>query len=122
MFNIQKLDFLLSLYILCIAISELMGGKTFHILNIGSFPLNASVAIFVVPLIYSINDIITEVYGKARAQSIVRSGLVIVFFLMLFSILATVLPPSARFQSTEKAYDTIFGISARIAAASLTAF
>ena len=41
---------------------------------------------------------------------------------MLFSLLAISLPPSSRFASSEAAYDLIFGQSARIAFASLTAF
>lgn len=103
-------------------ISELLGGKTFPLLTIGTFNLSASVAIFVIPLVYGINDIITEVFGKPRAQSMVRSGLFMVFFLVLFSILATVLPATARFMPMEKAYEQIFGVSIRIAIASLIAF
>lgn len=121
-FKIEKFDLLISFYIGCIAISELMGAKTFPIMTIGTFKLNASVGIFVVPLIYTINDIITEVYGKPRAQSIVRSGLSVIIFFLLFSLLATHLPASKRFLPTEKAYELIFGVSARIAAASLIAF
>jgi len=122
MFKIQKLDFIISLYIACIAISELMGAKTFPLFSIGNFPIHASVGIFVVPVIYSINDTITEVYGKARAQSLVRSGLSMVLLFLLFSLLATHLPPSKIFLHSEKAYEEIFNFSARIAAASLTAF
>lgn len=122
MFKIQKFDLLVSIYIFCIMVSELMGAKTFPLLTIGTFKLNASVAIFVLPLIFTINDIITEVYGKERTRSVIRSGLFIIFLILLFSLLATNLPPSARFQISEKAYDTIFRLSARIAAASLTAF
>ena len=122
MFKIQKLDFLIAFYITCIMISELLGGKTFPLLTIGTFNLSASVAIFVIPLVYGINDIITEVFGKPRAQSMVRSGLFMVFFLFLFVILATALPATARFMPMEKAYEQIFGISIRISVASLIAF
>jgi uncharacterized integral membrane protein (TIGR00697 family) len=122
MFKIQKTDLLISFYIGCIAISELMGAKTFPLTTIGSFKLSASVAIFVVPLIYCINDVITEVYGKERARSIVRSGLLVILFILLFSLLSTRLPSTPRFAATEKAYETIFSISARIAASSLIAF
>lgn len=121
MFKIEKMDLLISLYIFCIAASELMGGKTFVLLK-SPISLNASVAIFVVPLVYGINDTITEVFGKARARSLVRAGLVVVFFILVFSLLATHLPPSKRFLPSENAYDEIFGVSARIAASSLTAF
>lgn len=122
MFSVQKLDLLVSFYICCIALSELMGAKTFPLATIGGYHLNASVAIFVLPLIFSINDVVTEVYGKERAKSIVRSGLLVVVFICIFSLLATALPSSARFTHTEEAYDTIFGLSARISAASLAAF
>lgn len=122
MVKMQKMDLLIALYMFCIAVSELMGGKTFHLLTIGSFPLNPSVAIFTYPLIFTINDIITEVFGKERARSIVMSGVVVIFGILLFSLLAVSLPPSMRFMANEKAYDTIFGVSARIAAASLIAF
>lgn len=122
MLKIQKFDLLVAVYIFCIAVSELMGAKTFPLANIFGYQLNASVAVFVLPLIFTINDMVTEVYGKERTRSIIRAGLVIIFLLLIFSLFSTSLPPSARFQSTEAAYDTIFGLSARIAAASLIAF
>lgn len=122
MFNIQKLDFLIAFYIGCVTLSEVMGAKTFPLFNIGSWHVNATVVIFILPFIYSINDMIVEVYGKEKAQSIVRSSLLIILFILLFSLLATSLPSSKRFLTTSAAYNTIFGISARFSAASLIAF
>jgi queuosine precursor transporter len=120
--QIDKLDFLIALYILCVVLSELMGLKTFYITNLGSFPLNASVAIFTIPVVFVIEDIINEVYGRERTRSIVRSALFMVFLVFVFTILATSLPPSARFSKSEPTYDAIFTVSTRIAAASLLAF
>jgi uncharacterized integral membrane protein (TIGR00697 family) len=122
MFKINKFDLLVAVYVFCIIASELMGGKTFYLFNIGSFKLNASVAIFLLPLVFTINDVITEVFGKERARSVVRSGLVTVVMLILFSFLATALGPSTRFAGTEKAYDTIFHLTIRFSIASLIAF
>ncbi|MFH0853168.1 MAG: queuosine precursor transporter [bacterium] len=122
MFKIKKFDFLVSIYIFCIAVAELMGAKTFHLLDIGSYALNASVAIFVIPILFTINDMIVEVYGKVRARSVIRSSLVVIFLFFLFSLLVTALPPSSRFAESETAYDSIFVKSARISAASLIAF
>lgn len=122
MFKIKKLDFLIALYVTCIAVAELMGAKTFPIMKIGGFSLSASVAIFVIPLIFTINDIVVEVYGKERAQSIVRSGLLMIALLLGFSALATSLPPTQRFAHLESAYDAVFIFSMRISLASLTAF
>jgi queuosine precursor transporter len=121
-FKIERMDLLVSVYIFCIVASELMGGKTFPLANIFGYQLNANVAIFLFPLIFTINDIVIEVFGKERARSIVRSGLIVVAILFLYTLLATSLPPSGRFIKTEEAYDTVFQLSARIAAASLIAF
>lgn len=120
--SLYKSDLLIALYMFCIITSELMGAKTFPLFTIGGWTLNQSVSIFTVPLVFTINDVITEVYGKERTRSIIRSGLVIVALVMLFSLLATAMPASTRFASTEAAYDTIFGLSARFAFASLLAF
>lgn len=122
MFKIEKFDLLVSIYIFCIAASELMGAKTFPLINLFGYQLNASVAIFLLPLIFTINDVITEVFGKERTRSVIRSGLIVILLILLFSLFAINLPPSGRFQASEAAYDKIFGLSARIAAASLTAF
>lgn len=120
--KIEKMDLLVAVYIFCVAVSELMGAKTFPVFDFGWVRLNASVAVFVIPLIFTINDVVTEVYGKERARSIVRSSLVVIFLLLLYSLLVTNLPASKRFASSESAYDAVFGLSARISAASLIAF
>lgn len=120
--HIQKFDLLVGLYIFCLLVAEVMGSKTFPLGSVGGFPLMASVAIFVIPLLFSVNDIVTEVFGPERTRSIVATGWVVLVLLIGFSLLATSLPPSRRFQTQEAAYDTIFLASARISAASLTAF
>lgn len=99
-----------------------MGAKTFHILDIGSFHLNASVAIFVLPMLYSLSDVVVEVKGRAHARGLIYLGIGVIVLLTLYAALATALPPSVRFSPTEPAYDTIFHASIRISLASLAAF
>src|SRR5690242_20042385 len=122
MLNVKKFDLLTSLYIFCLVTSELMGSKTFTLVNLGNIKVSASVAIFLIPIVFTVNDIITEVYGKERTRSLIRSGLFTVFLVLVFTVLATNLSPSDRFMTSESAYDEIFGKSTRIAAASLIAF
>ena len=116
------MDLLVSVYIFGVIVAELMGAKTFPLVDLGFYKLNASVAIFLIPLLFTINDVIVEVHGAKRARSVVRSGLLMIGLLFGFIMLAISLPPSKRFMETEGAYDTIFGKSARISLASLTAF
>lgn len=122
MFKVRKFDLVVALYIFGVMSAELMGGKTFPLTSFSWLHLNASVAIFVLPLLFTLTDVVVEVHGKARARSMVWSGLIVVTLLLLFSLLATHLPPSHRFSPTESAYDKVFGLTARISAASLTAF
>lgn len=122
MFKLQKLDFLIAFYITSVVLTEVMGAKTVPLFTIGGLPISGTVSLLVLPFIYSVNDTIVEVFGKARAQSMVRSALLMVVFILIYSLIATALPADKRFAPTEGAYETIFGISARFSAASLIAF
>ena len=113
----QKLDIFIAVYIACIVTTELLGAKIFQI----GF-IRASVAIFVLPITFTINDVVTEVYGKARAKSIIRIGLYVLIGLAAYTLLAISLPPTGRFAAANPAYNQIFAKSLRITLASLTAF
>jgi hypothetical protein len=117
MTKIQKLDLLIATYIGCIVTAELLGAKLFQI----GF-VRASVAIFVLPITFTINDVVTEVYGKDRARSIIKAGLLVLIGLAAYTLLAISLPPAGRFAEANQAYQEIFSKSLRITLASLTAF
>lgn len=120
--KLEKMDLLVAFYIACLVLAETMGAKTFAIIDLFGFQLNATVAVFLIPLIFTVNDVVTEVYGKERTRSIIRSGLFMIAFTLLFAVIATSLPPSERFAASESQYDYIFNKSIRISAASLIAF
>src|SRR6476661_1549236 len=114
---IRKFDLLVALYIFGVMVTELMGAKTFPVATVGHTHLHASVALFVLPLLFTITDVIVEVKGKERARSVVFSGLIMVALLVLLSLLATHLPPSQIFASKEAAYETIVSASIRLSLA-----
>lgn len=120
--NMRKFDILIALYVFGIMVVELMGAKTFPVATIGNFHLTASVAIFVMPLLYTSIDVIVEVYGKQRARSVIRAGLMIVILQVLAAYLFTSLPSSNEFINNSTAYNTIFGTSIRFGLASILAF
>ncbi|NLG06105.1 MAG: queuosine precursor transporter [Candidatus Pacebacteria bacterium] len=117
----NKMEFLVALYITCLALAEIMSMKTIPLFKIFNYQLNVSVGIFVFPILFAINDVIAEVKGRARAQQLVYTGLVMVAFIMIYSIFVTWLPESNRF-SDGQAYNAIFAKAARISLASLLAF
>lgn len=113
----QKMDLLLAAYIAAVVAAELLGSKIFQL----GF-IKASVGIFVIPLTFTINDIVTEVYGKDRARSFIKSCLYVLIGLAAYNLLCLSLPSAARFLPANNAYNLIFSKSLRITLASLTAF
>jgi len=111
-----RLNTLFGLFIGCLIGMNVLGGK---IIPFG--PFSVSVAFMIVPLSFLITDIVTEVYGKKLAREWIFSGLITLFVFLLFILLFVALPPAARF-TQNKEYTAIFGTSARIVAASITAF
>lgn len=120
--KIGRIGILIALYIFCVCGAELMWAKTFPLINLFGYQLNASVGIFFIPLIYSINDVITEVFWPKFTRSLIRTSIFVIVLMVLAAVLFTWLPPSTRFATNNAAYLTIFGISIRISIASLIAF
>lgn len=119
---INKMDFLVWLYVFCIFASEVMWVKSFPLFTIFGFELNASVAIFLMPLIYSINDVITEVYWRDRMRQIMKLWIFVMFLIIIVSAFFTWLPVTERFAPMSESYNTIFYTSIRMSFASLCAF
>jgi uncharacterized integral membrane protein (TIGR00697 family) len=122
MFENNRFDVLVALYIFGVMVAQLMSAKTINLVNVGGLHLHASVAIFVMPLLFTLTDVVNEVYGPKRARRLVRLGLFAVVLQLASAVLFTALPPSERFVSSEGAYDSIFGTSIRFAFAALAAF
>ena len=95
---------------------NVLGGK---IVPFG--PFQVSVAFLIVPLSFLMTDIVEEVYGKKKAREFIIAGVISLIVFLGFIILFLVLPPAERFTHNEE-YRTIFGTSARIVFASITAF
>ena len=54
LFKIEKFDLLVAVYIFCVATAEMMGAKTFPLIKLFGLQFNASVSVFVIPLIFTI--------------------------------------------------------------------
>ena len=118
---ILRSDILVGIYVFCIITAELMGSKTFPLFKVFNFSLTGSIGMFLMPWIFSINDIFTESFGYQRTKNLAKISLLTVFLLILLAAFAVVLPPSARYASTNEAYKIIFSQSIRISIASLIA-
>jgi uncharacterized integral membrane protein (TIGR00697 family) len=120
--KVNHLDLIIALYIFGVIVAALMGAKVMPFGEIGGLKFNISVAIFLMPLMFTLTDAVNEIYGSKRARQLVYLGLVAQVLMVLFIWLALSLPHAARFDSMNDAYAQVFGMSVRFALASITAF
>ena len=120
--KLYRFDVIVALYVFAIVTAQLMGLKVVPFGEFFGLPLSISVAVFLMPLLFTITDVVVEVYGKERARSLVRTGLIVVVLLAVYTLFVTSLPAAQRFVATNEAYNTIFGTSIRFAIASIAAF
>ena len=86
------------------------------------FGSHLSVAVFSFPVVFLMTDVIGEVYGKRIARFFVFAGFISTALFIAYSFLSLLMPWSADGLWAKEGYNQIFGISARIAIASLAAF
>ena len=103
-------------FCVCLVAANLLEAK---VVQIG--PISVTAGLIVFPISYIINDCIAEVWGFRKARLIIWMGFLMNFMVVALGKVAVALP-AAPFWEGEEAFDFIFGLAPRIAAASLTAF
>src|SRR3989344_4421152 len=86
------------------------------------FGSHLSVAVFSFPVVFLMTDVIGEVYGKRTAKFFVLAGFISTALFIAYSFLSLAMPWSADGAWVRDGYNQVFGISVRIAIASLLAF
>ncbi|MCK8482190.1 queuosine precursor transporter [Psychroserpens algicola] len=119
--------FLAALFITSLVVSNLIFKKFFYwhpfdVEIFGAKLFEISVGIIPYPITFLITDLISEIYGKKRANQVVVAGI----FASLFSLLIIVVADSAPAIKTSPVKDdlfsTVFGSSAIAVFASMTAY
>jgi uncharacterized integral membrane protein (TIGR00697 family) len=110
-------DFITATFVTVLLCSNLIGPA--KICEIGGFTFGAGILFF--PISYLFGDILTEVYGYARARRVVWTGFGALAFASLMTVVVLELPP-ARSYPHQPALQTVFGSTPRIVLASLAAF
>lgn len=112
----RYLDIITALFVAVLLISNVASSK---ITTFGFFTLDAGTILF--PLSYIIGDILTEVYGYARARRVIWIGLLCNVLMAMTFMLVAVLPPAADWPN-QGAYEAILGLTPRIVLASIVAY
>jgi hypothetical protein len=86
---------------------------------LGTLIFGAGVLFF--PISYVFGDILTEVYGYARARRVIWAGFAGLAFASFMAWVVVALPP-APFWNNQQAYEIAFGTAWRVAGASMIAY
>ncbi len=112
----KYLEFITAAFATVLILSNIASTK---ISTVFGFSFDAGLVLF--PLAYIFGDILTEVYGYARARRVIWTGFAMnVLMVVVFWVVGT-LPPAADWPLQE-AYMTILGVVPRIVAGSLAAY
>ena len=104
------------LFCVCLVAANLLETKV-----VQAGPLSVTAGLLVFPISYIINDCIAEVWGFRKARLIIWMGFLMNFMVVALGKIAVWLP-AAPFWQGEEAFNFVFGLAPRIAAASLMAF
>jgi len=109
-------DLFTGLFVAILIISEITSTKLIHI---GS--LQTAGAIILFPISYIMSDILTEVYGYARARRVMWIGFASLVLMSLVLIAVEYLPAAPSWHN-QQAYDVILGFVPRLTFASIVAY
>ena len=118
----QYYEFVMAAFVVVLICSNLIGPAKIAQVDVpllGAVTFGAGVLFF--PISYVFGDILTEVYGYARSRRVIWMGFGGLAFASLMSFVVVALPP-APFWHNQGAYEIAFGLTWRIALASMIAY
>ena len=120
--NYRYYDFVMAAFVTVLICSNVIGAAKIvqvEVPVLGALTFGAGVLFF--PISYVFGDILTEVYGYARARKVIWAGFAGLVFASFMAAVIVALPP-APFWEHQDAYEIAFGSTPRIVAASITAY
>jgi uncharacterized integral membrane protein (TIGR00697 family) len=120
--HFRYFDFMMAAFVTILLLSNIIGAGKRAVIDlpwIGPWPFGAGILFF--PVSYVLGDVLTEVYGYARARRCVWAGFAALLFMVFMSMVVVALPPDKGWTG-QAAYEAVFGQAWRIASASLCAF
>ena len=115
--HFRYFDYVMAAFVSILLLSNLIGAA--KLATVGGFTFGAGILFF--PLSYVLGDVLTEVYGYANARRCVWAGFVALLFMAFMSWVVVRMPPAAGWGG-QAAYESVFGNTWRIVAASVLAF
>lgn len=115
--HFRYFDYVMAAFVVILLLSNLIGAS--KLATVGGFTFGAGILFF--PLSYVIGDVLTEVYGYANARRCVWMGFAALLFMAFMSYVVVAMPAADGWDG-QAAYESVFGSTWRIVAASILAF
>jgi queuosine precursor transporter len=122
--GLRYYDYVMVAFVVVLLLSNIIGASKRSFVDlplIGRWPFGAGILFF--PVSYVLGDVLTEVYGYARARRVIWAGFAAMLFMVAMCVVVVALPPDAGWTG-QAAYEQIFGFGSipRITLASIVAF
>jgi len=88
---------------------------------IGTYTFQQSVGLLPYPITFIVTDVISELYGKKKANQVVTVGLIASMFMLLIVTISDIIP-SAPFGIGSDIFSKVFGLSSAAVFASMMAY
>jgi queuosine precursor transporter len=111
-----------ALFIASLIVSNLIFQKFFFWDFFGLYTFELSVGILPYPITFLITDIISEIYGKRKANAIVTAGIFASFFSLVIVYVADAVPATEWSPIDDKLFTDVFGATAIAVLASMMAY
>ncbi len=113
---------LTALFITSLVVSNLIFQKFFYWDFFGMYTFEISVGILPYPVTFLITDIISEVYGKKKANQVVTTGIFASFFSLIIVYLSNAVPATTWSPVGNTLFEKVFGAAAIAVFASMVAY
>lgn len=115
-------EFVMAAFVAVYLCANLVGpAKAAQLVLPGLGPVTFGAGVLFFPISYIFGDVLTEVYGYARARRVIWAGFGAMAFAALMAWVVVALPPAPGWPN-QAAYEIAYGSTWRIVAASLSAF
>ncbi|QWC56304.1 queuosine precursor transporter [Erythrobacter sp. 3-20A1M] len=115
-------DIVMAAFVTILLLSNIIGASKPSYLTLpGGMQWSFGAGILFFPVSYIIGDVLTEVYGYARARRVIWTGFAALVFMAFMAWVVVGLPPAKDWPG-QPAYEFVFGNSWRIVLASMIAF
>lgn len=115
-------DLIMAAFVAILLLSNIIGAsKPSYITLPGGIEWSFGAGVLFFPISYIIGDVLTEVYGYARARRVIWTGFGALAFMAVMAWIVVALPPAEGWPGQD-AYEFVFGNSWRIVLASMVAF